>query len=445
MSTPPPTDTDSSPEAPSLSDGEAPPVPAPDEREPPRHRRPRWGWLLLLLGLVLLAVVVARRMHRPHTAPGTAAAGADGGAGGRGPQPVVTAQATTRDVPVSIVGLGAVTPTDSVTVHSRVDGQLMRVAFKEGQFVNAGELLAELDARPFQTQLEQVQGQLIRDEALLANARLDLRRYTILVEQDSVAVQQLDTQRALVRQYEGTVAADRGAVAAARLNLVYTRITSPVAGRVGLRLVDPGNIVHAADTNGIVVVNTLQPITVIFSIPEDNVPQVMTKLDAHQPLVVQAYDRTAQRLLATGTLLTLDNQIDPNTGTVRLRATFPNRDSRLFPQQFVNARLIIDTLHGATIVPTAALQHGVQGTFVYVAEANNTVSQRAVTTGPADGDDTVVTQGLRPGEAVVVEGADQLTNGAHIRLQRALTSGPGVGGSGAGAPDGGSGATDGGR
>ncbi|RKI13655.1 MdtA/MuxA family multidrug efflux RND transporter periplasmic adaptor subunit [Corallococcus sp. AB030] len=429
MSTPPPSAPDTSHEA------------------PPPRRRIRWGWLLLLAGLVFAAIVAAR-LHRPHTSRATAAGGhggADGGAGAHGPRPVVTAQATTRDVPVSLVGLGAVTPTASVAVHSRVDGQLMRVAFQEGQHVEEGDLLAELDPRPYQSQLEQAHGQLIRDEALLENARLDLRRYTVLVEQDSVARQQLDTQRALVRQYEGIVKADKGAVAAAKVNLLYTRITSPVPGRVGLRLVDPGNIVHASDTNGIVIVNTLQPITVIFSIPEDRVPELLEKLNAHQPLTVQAYDRGAQRLLATGTLLTVDNQIDPNTGTVRLKATFPNRDSRLFPQQFVNARLIIETLRGATIVPTAALQHGVHGTFVYVVQPNDTVSQRAVVTGPADGDDTVITQGLRPGEAVVVEGADNLTDGAAIRRQHAPGTGPGVGGSGAGGTDGGPGAADGGR
>ncbi|WP_223637693.1 MdtA/MuxA family multidrug efflux RND transporter periplasmic adaptor subunit [Corallococcus sp. EGB] len=444
MPTPPPPDTAPSSEVSSRPDGgETTSTEAP----PPRRRHIRWGWLLLLAGLVIAAIVAARA-HRPHASGATAAGGhggADGGAGAHGPKPVVTAEATTRDVPVSLVGLGAVIPSASVTVRTRVDGQLMRVAFQEGQFVNAGDLLAELDPRPFQSQLEQARGQLMRDEAYLENARLDLRRYTILVEQDSIARQQLDTQRALVRQYEGVVKADKGVVAAAEVNLIYTRIIAPVPGRVGLRLVDPGNIVHAADTNGIVIVNTLQPIYVIFSVPEDNLPEILAKLNTHTPLVVQAYDRSAQRLLATGALDTADNQVDPNTGTVRLKATFSNRDSRLFPQQFVNARLIVDTLRGATVVPTAALQHGVQGTFVYVAQPDNTVSQRAVMTGPTDGDDTVITQGLRPGETVVVEGADTLTNGSAIRRQHALGTGPGVGGGGAGGADGGPGAADGGR
>jgi membrane fusion protein, multidrug efflux system len=438
MSTPPPTDADPAPE------------PSPDSGEPTRaprvHQRRRWvGWLLLVGLIVVAAIVLIRRRHPPPAASPTAAGGGKGGA--HGPPSVVTARATTRDVPVYLSGLGAVTPTASVTVHSRVDGQLMRVAFKEGQLVNEGDLLAELDARPFISQLEQARGQLLRDEALLENARVDLRRYVTLMEQDSVARQTLDTQRALVRQYQGVVKADQGVVAAAELNVHYTRITSPVTGRVGLRLVDPGNIVHAADTTGIVVVNTLQPITVVFSLPEDRIPEVLRKLDAHQPLEVQAFDRARQRLLDTGTLLTVDNQVDPNTGTVRLKASLPNRDSRLFPQQFVNARLKLDTLHGATVVPTAALQHGTRGTFVYVLQQGDTVHARDVATGPADGDDTVITQGLRPGEAVVVEGADALTDGQHVR-QHAPTAhpqGPGVGGSGPAGTDGGTHTPDGGR
>ncbi len=438
MPTRSPPDTDSSPEAPSRPDaGEA----APAGRAPPRRRSPRWGWLLLLAGLVALSIVVARRLQHPRGSGHMAAGGGAGaqGRGARGPQSVVTAPASARDVPVFLNGLGAVTPTASVAVHSRVDGQLMRVAFQEGQHVDAGDLLAELDPRPFLSQLEQARGQLARDEAVLENARVDLRRYTALLEQDSVARQTLDTQRALVRQYQGIVKADRGAVAAAELNLTYTRITSPVAGRAGLRLVDAGNIIHAADASGLVVINTLQPIDVTFSVPEDHLPEVLEKLAAGQRLEVQAFDRTRQRLLDTGTLSTTDNQVDPNTGTIRLKALFPNRQSRLFPQQFVNARLRLDTLRGATVVPTAALQHGVQGTFVYVVQENDTVDVRAVTTGPADGDDTVITRGLRPGEQVVVEGADQLTNGAPIRRHPASRGpqAPGVGGSGQGTPDGG--------
>lgn len=424
---------ESPPSGPPSTPPEAPPAP------PPRRRRR--GWLIVLGAAVILGVILIAR--RPHTPQKGAPAGP--GATAAGPKPVVPAVATTRDVPVSIVGLGAVTPTYSVTVRTRVDGQLLDVAFKEGQDVKKGDVLARLDPRPFQVQLEQARGQLARDKALLENARIDLRRYTALVAEDSIAEQTLATQRALVLQYEGAVKTDQGAVDSARLNLTYTRITAPVSGRVGLRLVDPGNIVNAASTTGLVILNTVQPITVVFSVPEDRVPQIMAKLRARQPLEVRAYDRAGQQLLSTGTLLAADNQVDPNTGTLRLKGSFPNQDLRLFPQQFVNASLIIDTLRHATLVPTAALQHGTQGTFVYVIQPDDTVQSRPVTTGPSDGDDTVITQGIHPGETVVVEGADNLTGGSKIRRQaptRASPGGPGVGGGGAspgspGPPDGG--------
>ncbi|WP_163863166.1 MdtA/MuxA family multidrug efflux RND transporter periplasmic adaptor subunit [Myxococcus eversor] len=400
--------------------------------------------MLALAILVFVAVLQVRR--RGDAAAGhTATAGAHGpDAGQNRPQQVVPDTARARDVPVYIAGLGAVTPTHSVTVRPRVDGQLMRLAFKEGQLVNEGDVLAEIDPRPFQVQLEQAQGQLLRDRALLANARLDLQRYTTLFAQDSVAKQTLDTQAALVQQYEGIVKSDEGAVASARLNLTYARITSPVAGRVGLRLVDPGNIVDAASTTGIVIVNSLQPITVIFSVPEDRVPDILAKLEAHQTLVVEAYDRGDQHLLSRGTLATVDNQIDPTTGTARLRADFANRDYKLFPQQFVNARLRIDVLRDATVIPTAAIQHGVQGPFVYIIQQDDTVRVRPVSLGPTDLDDTVVTRGVSVGERLVVEGADKLTDGAHVRLQ-AHAPGLGQGGSGQGGMDAGHEAPDGGR
>lgn len=411
---------------------------------PPKPRRRRqWRWLVLIgLLVIVAAAVLTSKRRRDHASPDHAGArqGGPGAARGapRAPQ-VVTATASTHDVPVHLIGLGTVTPTDSVTVRSRVDGQLLRVLFKEGQLVKAGDLLAVIDPRPYQVQLEQARGQYARDEALLANARVDLRRYRTLFAQDSVARQTLDTQAALVRQYEAAVKSDQGAIDAAKLNLVYTRILSPVTGRVGLRLVDPGNIVHATDTTGIVVVNALQPITVVFSVPEDRVPDILTRLEAGRTLKVEAYDRTRQKLLANGTLLTLDNQIDPTTGTVKLKASFPNLDYRLFPQQFVNAQLLLDTLRDATLVPTAAIQYGVQGTFVYVVNANKTVSVRPVTTGPTYEDSTVVS-GVEPGQQVVTEGTDKLTDGASVTLMGPPASrAPGVGGSGA--VDGGSGET----
>jgi membrane fusion protein, multidrug efflux system len=387
--------------------------------------------VLLLLGGLGVGLFLFSRHRTPPVAAGPGAHGA--GHGAARAQVVVAATASTAEVPIYLSGLGTVTPTDSVTVRSRVDGQLMRIAFTEGQLVKAGELLAELDPRPYQIQVAQARGQLARDQALLKNARIDLQRYQTLFSQDSVARQTLDTQAALVRQYEATLQVDEAAVSSAELNLVYTRITSPTSGRVGLRQVDPGNIVYASDTTGIVVVNALQPITVIFSVPEGRVPEVLARINQGQTLKAEAYDRARQQLLAAGTLLTIDNRIDPTTGTVRLKAVFPNHDYTLFPQQFVNARLLINTLHGATVVPTAAIQNGVKGSFVYVIRDDHKVGVRGVKTGPAFGEDTVITEGLKPGEHVVTEGSDKLTEGASVTTHPAPSrQAPGVGGSGSG-------------
>jgi membrane fusion protein, multidrug efflux system len=330
--------------------------------------------------------------------------------------PVVAVPARTADVGVYLSGLGTVTPIATVTVRSRVDGELMRVAFREGQLVKAGELLAEIDPRPFQVQLAQAVGQLAKDQALLKNAVVDLERYRTLFEQDSVAKQQLDTQASLVRQYEGTIKADQAAVDSAKLQLTYARITAPLSGRVGLRQVDPGNIVRSGDTNGIVVITQLQPISVIFTIAEDNVGAVMRRLKAGDKLPVDAWDRADKTKLATGTLATVDNQIDPQTGTVKLRASFANSDIQLFPNQFVNARMLVDTLQGATVIPSAAVQRGNQGTFVYVVQPDSSVTVRAVKLGPVQGEIVAVEAGVQPGEIVVTDGADRLREGAKVEI-----------------------------
>jgi multidrug efflux system membrane fusion protein len=373
-------------------------------------RSPRRRWIAPL-ALALLAVggygLFARAggAARPPSAPPPR------------PTPVVVAPVSTRDVGVYITGLGAVTPLNTVTVHTRVDGQLLTVKFREGQLVNEGDLLAEIDARPFEAQLTQYQGQLARDRALLDNARLDLTRYETLTSTDAIPQQQVDTQRSLVRQYEGAVENDRGLIESVRVQLAYCRITSPIGGRAGLRQVDPGNIVHAADANGLVVITQLQPIAIIFTIPEDSIPVVLDRMKRGTPVPVDAYDREQRHKLGSGTLLTIDNQVDPSTGTVKLKATFPNTDGRLFSSQFVNARLLLDVKPHATVVPAVAVQRGTGGAFVYVMTPEQTVTVRPVTVGVADGDDVALDSGLTAGERVVIDGADRLRDGSRVVAQ----------------------------
>ncbi len=366
-----------------------------------------WKWLLAVSIIIVIAIIyfaisgIQSKSSR-QTGPRSTS--------------VVTVAARKGDLNVYITGLGSVVPLNTVTVKSRVDGQLMRVNFQEGQVVGVGYLLAELDSRPFEALLKQAAGQLARDQALLDNARIDVQRYRVLIEQDSIAKQQLDTQEALVRQYEGTVKIDQGVVDNAKLQLAYCRITSPISGRIGLRLVDTGNIVRASDATGLAVITQIQPITVLFSIPEDNVPAIVSKLRAGKRIVVEAYDRAQLQKLASGYLLTIDNQIDPTTGTVKLKAMFQNSRSELFPNQFVNAKLLLDTKKGTIIIPQATVQRGQKGTFVYVIKPDQTASVRPIRLGPADGDDVSVEDGLTAGELLVVEGADKLREGSKVDL-----------------------------
>lgn len=374
-----------------------------------------YGFLLLAI-CILVAAGTAYYLMKPSEPQQPRAGGRRGGMDPSRPMPVVTAPAKKEDVNVYLNGLGSVTPIATVTVRSRIDGQLMKVLFREGQVVRAGELLAEVDSRPYEVQLAQAEGQMLRDQALLKNARIDLERYRLLYQQDSIAKQQLDTQEALLRQYEGTVKIDQAAIDTAKLQLTYCRITAPIGGRLGLRQVDPGNIVRASDANGLVVITQLQPITAVFSIPEDNVRAVMQKLRSGDKLPVEAWDRAEKTRLASGTLVSVDNQIDSATGTVKLKAQFANGDFGLFPNQFVNTRMLLEVKRGAISIPSAAIQRGRQGTFVYVVKGDNAVTVRPVTLGPVQGESIAIEAGLQAGERVVVDGADKLREGAKVDL-----------------------------
>ena len=369
----------------------------------------------VLLAFVLLGWLLTPKSTRPP--PG------GGRFGGGGPMPVVSATAQPGDMPITLIGLGTVTPIATVTVQSQISGQIVSIAFKEGQKVKAGDPLIQIDPRPYQVALEQAQGALIRDTALLANAHLDLERYQTLFAQDSIAEQQLATQKSLVAQDEGAVKTDHGQIDAARLNLTYCHIVSPIAGRVGLQQVNVGNYVTPNAANGLVVVTQLQPITVVFTLPEDEIPPLLKQLHAGTSLPVTAFDRSNTHQLAVGTLQSIDSQIDTTTGTIRLKAVFPNEDESLFPQQFVNVTLLLDTLKGVTVIPQSGVQRGAPGTYVYVINKDQTVSMRKVTLGPGDPTNISITQGLSNGEQVVIDGADKLKDGAKVLLRQSTAGG----------------------
>lgn len=387
-------------------------VPGPRLRGPIR-------WMLLLVCALMAGAFLVWRAPRDGAAQPKGAP--PPGAGG--PATVTTEPARLGVAPVTLTGIGTVTPLKTVTVKSRVDGELTEVRFKEGQLVKEGEVLAQIDPRPYQAQLDQYQGQLAKNQALLDNAKADLVRYQNLVQKDMLAGQTKDTQASLVRQYEGAVRSDKAQIDNARLNIEYSRITAPITGRVGLRQLDPGNMVRATDTTGLCVITQVSPISVVFTLPEDQLPAVRARLRAGQKLPVTAYDRTMSQKLAQGTLATTDNQIDVNTGTVKLRAVFDNADEALFPNQFVNAVLLLEERRDVVLLPAAAVLRGPKEARVFVVGADGKAVSRTLVTGMAVGPDVVAESGLAAGEAVVVEGADRLRDGAAVVVRNPADSG----------------------
>jgi len=400
----------------------APPALASPPPKPPAHadQRPRkghpWVWIVVIIVLLLGAFY----FYRQHVKAAEAAK-----AQAKQPRPGVpiqTATARTGDIGIYINALGTVTPVYTATITSRVDGQITNVAYREGQMVRKGDLLIEIDPRPFQAALTQAQGTLAKDEAVLNEAKIDLNRFQQAYDRNAIAKQQLDDQEQLVKQDEGTVKQDEGAVASAATNVDYTRITAPIEGRVGLRLVDPGNIVTSGATTALVVITQLQPITVIFSVAEDYLPQIQKQLRNGVKMPVDSFARDQTTKLASGTLLTLDNVIDQTTGTLKLKAIFQNQDLELFPNQFVNARLLVDTQRGVTLVPTAAIQRNAQGAFVYVIGSDNSATLRTITVGTTDGN-TAAVQSVNAGDVIAVNGFDKLQNGAKVTINNASGSG----------------------
>jgi membrane fusion protein, multidrug efflux system len=390
------------------------------KKQAPPSRGP-WIWLA---ATVLMGVAIYFAWEH-YTRPAAGAASTAAGKTGAAAIPVTAARSRKGDIDVYDTGLGAVTPILTVNVKSRVDGQLMSVRYKEGDLVHKGDLLLDLDPRPYQVQLTLAQGQLLKDQAALANARIDLARYQELLGKSLVPEQQVATQEALVSQDEAAIKTDQGQVDSANLNITYCHITALITGRVGLRLVDPGNMVHASDSNALLVITQMQPISVIFTLAEDQLQVVLKKMRAGERLPVDAYDRDMKSKLAQGSLTALDNEIDPTTGTLKLRATFDNEQGTLFPNQFINVRLLVDRKQGVTVVPTAAVQRNAQATYVYAVKPDSTVTVRPITTGTTEGEDTEVVTGLAPDEVVVMTGVDKLQEGSKVNAQIPSTTGRG--------------------
>jgi len=391
-----------------------------------RGRSRIWVILVGLACLVVAGAWIANGRQAKTQQQAKATGGSAAGQQAR-PVPVVVTPVRIGDLSVYLTALGTVTPLNTVTVKSRVDGQLMATHFTEGQVVHAGDVLAEIDPRPFQAQLTQAEGQLARDQANLANTRLDLERYQRLAQQEMIAQQQLDTQRMVVNQAEASMKMNVGQIDAIKLQLTYCRITAPITGRVGLRLVDPGNVVKAADTGGLVVITQLEPIAVVFSVPEDSLQPILRRLRSGTKVPVDAFDREGRTKIAAGTLVAIDNQIDPATGTVRLKASFGNTDGVLYPNQFVNARVLIDVLHDAVLAPAEAIQRGPQGAYAYVVTPDKLVQMRRVQLGPSEAGVVAVRAGVADGEALVVDGAEKVQDGARVEpTVRKATPRPGA-------------------
>jgi membrane fusion protein, multidrug efflux system len=413
---------------PDVAERAAPTIPAtpPGRLEPEApspSKSPRWRRMLVRIGLILAlaaaAVFAWQKIEKVENSAPSTAEGQNAGRAGQPPQTVRVAPVMLGDMPITIDALGTVTPFETVTIRTQIAGNLMTVAFTEGQIVKKGDFLAQIDPRPYEASLAQAQGQLAKDQALLGQAQSDLSRYEALSKQDSISKQQVADQEALVAQDKAAIITDQAQVQTAQLNVDYTHIVSPITGRVGLRLVDPGNYLQPSDATGIVVITQIDPISVVFSTPEDNLPRIGARLNAGAKLPVTVFDRANVNQLATGTLTTYDSQVDVTTGTIKMRATFDNPNGVLFPQQFVNVLLLVDTLTGVALAPNAAVQVGPSGNFVYLLNADSTVSKRDVVTGPSDGKRTTITSGLASGDKVVIDGVDRLREGAKVMIAEA--------------------------